>query len=162
MMEVLNTLSDLETASKINFSGGVEMLYNKIFLSLAGNKDESKAIEESLRIVSALDANLTVVHINDPAAGQTHMMMDTLPEVTEDNLVDLFIKAGYGRQVEGINFRLIVDESYAKAIAAATREADLLIMGHHPKNMLMALLTDGTDERVADLIQCPVLLVPLD
>jgi nucleotide-binding universal stress UspA family protein len=53
------------------------------------------------------------------------------------------------------------DESYARAIAAAPREADLLIMGHHSKNLLMAHLKDGIDERMADLIQCPVLLVPL-
>jgi len=137
------------------------MLYSKIFLSLAGKEDESNAIAESLRIVSALKAKLTVVHINDPAAGQAHMMMDTLPKVTEADMIDLFVKAGFGRQVSDIEFRLIDDESYARAIATATREADLLVMGHHAKNMLKALLTDGTDERVADLIQCPVLLVPL-
>ena len=137
------------------------MLYNKIFLSLACEEDESNAIEESMRIVSALGSKLTVVHINDPAAGHAHMMMDTLPKVTADDMIGLFVKAGFGRQVYEIEFRLIEDESYARAIATATREADLLIMGHHPKNMLMALLTDGTDERVADLIQCPVLLVPL-
>ena len=137
------------------------MLYNKIFLSLAGEEDESSVIEESMRIVSALDCRLTVVHINDPAAGQTHMMMDTLPKVTADDMIAMFVKAGFGGQVNAIEFRLVEDESYARAIATATREADLLIMGHHPKNMLMAFLTDGTDERVADLIRCPVLLVPL-
>jgi nucleotide-binding universal stress UspA family protein len=137
------------------------MLYSRIFLSLAGKEDESKAIAEALRIVSALKAKLTVVHINDPSAGQAHMMMDTLPKTTEADLIDKFVKAGFGQQVNDIEFRLIEDESYARAIAVATREADLLVMGHHAKNMLMALLTDGTDERVADLIRCPVLLVPL-
>ena len=137
------------------------MLYSRIFLSLAGKEDESKAIAEALRIVSALKAKLTVVHINDPGAGQAHMMMDTLPKTTEADLIDKFVKAGFGQQVNDIEFRLIEDESYARAIAVATREADLLVMGHHAKNMFMALLTDGTDERVADLMQCPVLLVPL-
>ena len=138
------------------------MLYEKVFLSLAGKEDESKAIEESMRIASVLKAKLTVVHINDPGAGMPHMMMDTLPKVTEDDMIDLFVKAGFGHQVSDIEFRLIDDESYARAIATATREADLLIMGHHPKNKLMALLTDSTDERVADLIRCPIMLVPLD
>lgn len=138
------------------------MLYRKIFLSLAGKDDETMVIRETMRIVSTMNAKLTVVHINDPAAGYAHMMMDTLPELKVDDMIDLFVKAGFGGLVNTIEFRLVTDESYARAIAAATREADLLIMGHHPKNLLKALLTDGTDERVADLIRCPVLLVPLD
>ncbi|MCB0277321.1 MAG: universal stress protein [Calditrichaeota bacterium] len=46
-------------------------------------------------------------------------------------------------------------------MAKATRRADLLIIGHHPKNALHAFLVDATDERVADLVDCPVLLVPV-
>ncbi|MEJ2661455.1 MAG: universal stress protein [Desulfobacteraceae bacterium] len=138
------------------------MLYKKIFMSLSGKEDESKAIQECMRIVSALKADLTVIHVNDPAAGYAHMMMDTLPKTTIDEMKEMFAKAGFGNQVNEIGFRLIRDESYAKAIAAATREADLLIMGHHSKNLLMAHLKDGIDERVADLIHCPVLLVPLN
>jgi nucleotide-binding universal stress UspA family protein len=137
------------------------MLYKKIFLALSGKNDESKAIQECMRIVTELKAALTVVHINDPAAGHPHMMMDTLPKTTTDNLTEMFVKAGFGARVNEIEFRLQSNESYANAIAAATREADLLVMGHHAKNLLMAHLTDGIDERVADLINCPVLLVPL-
>jgi nucleotide-binding universal stress UspA family protein len=137
------------------------MLYKKIFLALSAKHDESKAIQECMRVATALEADLTVVHINDPAAGHAHMMMDTLPETTTDELVDMFVKAGFGARVNEIEFRVLDDESYAKAIAKASGEAQLLIMGHHSKNLLMAHLKDGTDERVADLIQCPVLLVPL-
>ena len=137
------------------------MLYKKIFLSLSGEEDEGKVIQECMRIVMALKADLTVIHVNDPAAGYAHMMMDTLPKTTIDEMKDMFVEAGFGVQVNEIGFRLMEDESYARAIAAATREADLLIMGHHAKNLLMAHLKDGIDERVADLIQCPVLLVPL-
>jgi nucleotide-binding universal stress UspA family protein len=137
------------------------MLYQKVFLSLAGREDENHVIEEAMRIVTALQASLTVVHINDPKAGMAHMMMDTLPKVTEESMMDLFAKAGFSRQAIDVTFKVIGDESYAKAIAEATRQADLLIMGHHAKNMLVAFLTDGTDERVADMMHCPVLLVPL-
>jgi nucleotide-binding universal stress UspA family protein len=138
------------------------MLYKKIFLSLSGEEDESKVIQECMRIVLALKAELTVIHVNDPAAGYAHMMMDTLPKTTIDEMQAMFAKAGFGTQANEIGFRLVEDESYAAAIATATREADLLIMGHHSKNLLMAHLKDGIDERVADLIQCPVLLVPLN
>lgn len=138
------------------------MLYKKIFLSLSGEEDESKVIQECMRIVLALKAELTVIHVNDPAAGYTHMMMDTLPKTTIDEMKTMFTEAGFGAQANEIGFRLVEDESYAKAIAGATREADLLVMGHHAKNLLMAHLKDGIDERVADLMQCPVLLVPLN
>jgi nucleotide-binding universal stress UspA family protein len=138
------------------------MLYQKVFLSLAGRENESHVIEEAMRIVTALQAELTVIHINDPRAGMAHMMMDTLPKVTEETMMDLFAKAGFSRQASEIEFKLFSDESYAKAIAEATRQADLLIMGHHAKNLLVAFLTDGIDERVADMIHCPVLLVPLE
>jgi nucleotide-binding universal stress UspA family protein len=139
----------------------MEMLYKKIFLSLSGEEDESRVIQECMRIVLALKAELTVIHVNDPAAGYTHMMMDTLPKTTINEMKTMLAEAGFGARVNEIGFRLMEDESYAKAIAAATREADLLVMGHHPKNLLMAHLKDGIDERVADLMQCPVLLVPL-
>jgi nucleotide-binding universal stress UspA family protein len=137
------------------------MLYKKIFLSLSGKKDEGKAIQECMRVVSALKADLTVIHVNDPSAGYAHMMMDTLPRTTIDEMKEMFAEAGFGDRTDRIEFRQVDDESYAAAIADASRKADLLIMGHHSKNLLMAHLKDGTDERVADLIQCPVLLVPL-
>jgi nucleotide-binding universal stress UspA family protein len=143
-------------------TGGAEMLYKKVFLSLSGKENEGKVIQECMRIVSALKADLTVIHVNDPAAGHAHMMMDTLPKTTIDEMKAMFAEAGFGAQASEIGFRIIEDESYAKAIAAATREADLLIMGHHAKNLLMAHLKDGIDERVADLIHCPVMLVPLN
>jgi len=138
------------------------MLYQKVFLALSGNEDELNVIKEAMRIVSALQSALTVVHINDPAAGYAHMMMDSLPKITAKDLIDLFSQAGFDAQAEAIEFRLLKDTSYAEAIAAATQEADLLIMGHHAKNMLKALFTDGTDERVADRMHCPVLMVPLN
>jgi nucleotide-binding universal stress UspA family protein len=132
------------------------------FLPLSGKEDESRAIQECMRIAMALKAELTVIHVNDPVAGYAHMMMDTLPKTTVAEMKEMFAQAGFGSQANEIGFRLIENESYAAAIAAATREADLLIMGHHSKNLLMAHLKDGTDERVADLIHCPVLLVPLN
>jgi nucleotide-binding universal stress UspA family protein len=137
------------------------MLYKKIFLCLSGKDDESKAIQECMRIVTALKADLTVVHINDPGAGYAHMMMDTLPRTTTDDLIAMFVKAGFDAQVSEIEFRLLDDESYANAIAKVSQEAHLLVMGHHAKNLLIAHLKDSIDERVADLIQCPALLVPL-
>ena len=137
------------------------MLFENIYLSLAGQDNESGLIAEAIRIVTELNANLTVIHINDPNAGMGHMMPDTNPKITKEEMMGYFIKAGFGAFVNEIIFRLFEGKPFAAAIAEVTRDADLLIMGHHHKNLLKALLIHGIDERVADRIQCPVLLVPV-
>lgn len=136
------------------------MLFKNIYLALAGQADESRLIAESIRIVTELGAKLTVIHINDPNAGRGHMMPDTNPKISEEEMKNSFTKSGFGALVNEITFQLFEGKPFATAIAEATGDADLLIMGHHHKNLLKALLLHGTDERVADRIQCPVLLVP--
>jgi nucleotide-binding universal stress UspA family protein len=137
------------------------MDYKNIVLSLNCSDDEKRAIDEAMRLKSFLGANLSVVHINDPGAGKAHMLMDTLPRINENDIVNQFQKFGYGEEAKKIKIILIDSETYAKAIAGVTKEFDLLIMGHHPKNPILAFLKDSTDERVADKINCPVMLVPL-
>jgi nucleotide-binding universal stress UspA family protein len=89
------------------------------------------------------------------------MLMDTLPRVRKRDIVDQFQRFGYGEEISKIKIILIDSETYAKAIARVTKGFDLLIMGHHPKSRILAFLKDSTDERVADRINCPILLVPL-
>jgi nucleotide-binding universal stress UspA family protein len=137
------------------------MSYKNIVLSLNCSEEEKRVIDEAMQLKSFFGANLSVVHINDPGAGKAHMLMDTLPRVTEDDIVAQFQKFGYGQEVKQIKIILIDSETYAKAIAGVTKEFDLLIMGHHPKNPVLAFLKDSTDERVADQINCPIMLVPL-
>jgi nucleotide-binding universal stress UspA family protein len=138
------------------------MLYENIFLSLTGQDDETRLITEAMRIVTALNAHLSVIHINDPNAGMGHMMPDTNPKVTKEDIVDSFRKAGFGAFADKITFIIIEEKPFARAIAEGTRKANLLIMGHHHRNMLENLLSHGTDEKVADHIRCPILLVPAE
>ena len=137
------------------------MRYKNILLSLNGRNDEQRVVDEAMRLTSFFGATLSVVHINDPGAGKAHMLMDTLPRVSERDIANQFQKFGYGEKVEKIKIILIDSETYAKAIARVTKDFDLLIMGHHPKSRILAFLKDSTDERVADRIQCPIMLVPL-
>lgn len=137
------------------------MMYKNILLSLNGRNDEQRVVDEAMRLTSFVGATLSVVHINDPGAGKAHMLMDTLPRVSERDIANQFQKFGYGEKVEKIKIILIDSETYAKAIARVTKDFDLLIMGHHPKSRILAFLKDSTDERVADRIQCPIMLVPL-
>ena len=138
------------------------MRYKNILLSLNGRNDEQRVVDEAMRLTSFFGATLSVVHINDPGAGKAHMLMDTLPRVSERDIVNQFQKFGYGEKVEKIKIILIDSETYAKAIARVTKDFDLLIMGHHPKSRILAFLKDSTDERVADRIHCPIMLVPLE
>lgn len=103
-----------------------------------------------------------MVHINDPAAGKAHVLMDTLPRIEEEDIVDLLHKFGYEKEGEKTSILFSDSEAYAKAITRTTKDFDLLIMGHHPKSRFIAALKDSTDERVADRIDCPIMLVPLD
>jgi len=137
------------------------MLYKNILLSLNCKDDEKNVVAEAMRLKSFFGANLSVVHINDPGAGKAHMLMDTLPRVRERDIANQFQKFGYPEEAGKISPILIDSEAYAKAIARVTKGFDLLIMGHHPKSRLLAFLKDATDERVADKIDCPILLVPL-
>jgi nucleotide-binding universal stress UspA family protein len=137
------------------------MPYKNILQSLNCQDDEKNAIDEAMRLTSFFKANLSVVHINDPGAGKAHMLMDTLPRVSENDIVNQFEKFGYGEEAQRIKIILIDSETYAKAIARVTKGFDLLIMGHHPKSRILAFLKDSTDEHVADRINCPILLAPL-
>lgn len=137
------------------------MPYKNILLSIDCRGDERKVIDEAIDLSSFCEAKLSIVVINDPGAGKARMMMDTLPRVTEQDVVDQLQVLGYHDKVGDIEIQLIDSESYAQAIAQATENFDLLIMGHHPKNLVVAFLKDSTDEQVADRIDCPILLVPL-
>ena len=122
--------------------------------------DENNVIEEAIRLAGTLNADLSAFHVNDPAAGKAHMMMDSLPLVSEEDIQEQFRKAGYEKEATEIKITIAESESYAKEIAKATEDIDLLVIGPHSKNAFLAALIDSVDERVADLVSCPVLMVP--
>lgn len=138
------------------------MPYKKILLSLNCSDDERRAVDEAIRLKDFCGATLSVVHINDPAAGKAHMLMDTLPRVEKEDILNLFQKFGYGQEGKYIDILFSDSEDDVKAIARTSKDFDLLVMGHHPKSRIVAALKDSTDERVADRIVCPIMLVPLD
>lgn len=137
------------------------MPYKNILLSLAFKEEEDTVIREAIRLKTNLDAQLAVFHINDPGAGKAHMMMDGLPLVTEEDIRSRFRKLGYKKEADEIDVIVKEGESYPSEIAAATNDADLLVIGHKKKNSFLAFLIDSTDERVSDLVSCPVLVVPM-
>ena len=137
------------------------MPYHNMLLSLNGKDEEKRVVDEAMRLKAFFKAELSVVHINDPGAGKAHMMMGTLPRITAEDIRKQLEQFGFGEQAGKLDIIVTDSEAYADAIARVTRDYDLLVMGHHPKSRLLANLKDSVDERVADKIRCPVLLVPL-
>ena len=137
------------------------MAYQKIFLALAGKKEEKKVIKEAMRLKKEFKAELTVFHVNDAGAGKVHATMVEVPLHKEEDVRGWIIDAGFKKEAGQV--KIIIKESghYAEEIAKATKPADLLVIGHHHKNRFLAALMDSTDEHVADLVSCPVLLVSM-
>ncbi len=138
------------------------MLYESIVIALEGLPEEAALIHHAVRLQESLGSSLGLVHVNDPSAGKASMMMGSLPLVREQDLREMVLSAGYPELAETIEVQILEDEAYASSIAGATADADLLILGHHHKSQFMAALVDSTDERLADLASCPILLLPLE
>ncbi len=136
------------------------MPFDNILVALAGMDDEDNVIHETVRLVRALEAQLTVLHVNDPKAGKVSMMMETQRLVGEDDLRNRFRALGYNVTADNLNFNIITGISLPKVIAEATEGMDLLVIGHRRKNRFLAAFADSADKHLADLVACPVLIVP--
>lgn len=137
------------------------MAYKKIFLALAGKDEEKKVIKEAMHLKKEFKAELTVLHVNDIGAGKVHATMVEVPLHKEEDVREWISDAGFKKEAAEVKIRIKESGNYAEEIAKATQPADLLIIGHHHKNRFLASITDSTDEHVADLVSCPVLLVPM-
>ena len=77
------------------------------------------------------------------------------------SLSSRFDAACADRAKTGLSFgRNVTGESYPREIARATTGADLLVIGHCHRNSFLAAFMDSIDERIPNLVNCPVLIVP--
>ena len=136
------------------------MPFDSILVALACMDDEENVIHETVRLAKALGAEVTVLHVNDPKAGKVSMMMETERMVTEEALRDQFRKLGYDATASMLKFNIVTGPSLPRAIAGATHNVDLLVIGHRRKNRFLAAFADSADKHLADLVGCPVLIVP--
>ncbi len=136
------------------------MPYKQILVSLDCAEEEKNVIHEAVRLAATCKAKLLALHVNDPGAGKAHMMMGGLPRKTEDDLRSQFRNLGYEKEAGEINVMIVEGENYPKEIAKASKDVDLLVLGHFHKNRLLAAFIDSVDERVTDLASCPILIVP--
>jgi nucleotide-binding universal stress UspA family protein len=137
------------------------MAYQKILLALEGKEEEKKVIKEAMRLKKEFKAELTVFHVNDVGAGKVHATMVEVPLHKEEDVRGWISDAGFKKEAEQVKITIKESGHSAEEIAKATKPADLLIIGHHHKNRFLAAIIDSVDEHVADLVCCPVLLVPM-
>ncbi|NIR47869.1 universal stress protein, partial [candidate division KSB1 bacterium] len=78
----------------------------------------------------------------------------------EKDVREQFRNLGYEQEADEIEVHIAKGSSYPNEIAKATEDAHLLVIGHRCKNRFLSAFIDSVDKRVADLVSCPVLLVP--
>ena len=136
--------------------------YNKIMVSLIGDGSEQPVIEQAVNIANDLKANLVVIHVNEPHAGEMSMMMDSPKKVTADMIQDQIKEYGYESILGKLEFIIAEGESIAKTMEHHCKDFDLLIVGHRKMSEFKANFMDSVDEGITNIVACPVLVVQKD
>ena len=136
--------------------------YNKIMVALIGDGSEQPVIEQAVNIANDLKANLVVIHVNEPHAGEMSMMMDSPKKVTAEMIQDQIKEYGYESILGKLEFIIAEGESIAKMIEHHCKDFDLLIVGHRRMSEFKANFMDSVDEGITNLVACPVLVVQKD
>ena len=136
--------------------------YNKIMVALIGDGSEQPVIEQAVNIANDLKANLVVIHVNEPHAGEMSMMMDSPKKVTADKIQDQIKEYGYESILGKLEFIIVEGESIAKMIEHHCKDFDLLIVGHRKMSEFKANFMDSVDEGITNIVACPVLVVQKD
>ncbi len=132
-----------------------------IVVALGGKRINSRVIHEAVRMAHLLEAEIKVVHMRWPGAGELTMMMEPLPVFTEEELRSQFRDVGYEDEADSVVIEIFEGKSVAKLLAKVTLGADMLIIGHKYRNRLQAALSTGSlQQQILDVITCPVLVVP--
>ncbi len=135
--------------------------YKNVMLALVVEEAEESLIREAAAIVETPGSKLTVIHVNDPHAGEMSMMMD-MPgrEILEENVRELFRSSGFNDLAEKIKILILESENTATAISDAAKSADLLILGHRKMSTFKSHFMDSVDEGIVNNVDCPILVIP--
>lgn len=136
------------------------MSYKNIMLALCCRGDEKEVIREAVKLKNQLGANLIVIHIGDPHAGEMSMMMDASVKFSEDDIREQFVVNGFEKEANEITIKILKDENISKIIAHETENVDLLILGHRKQSSFKEHFFDSVDEGIVNHAHCPVMVVP--
>ncbi|MFQ6678529.1 MAG: universal stress protein [Fidelibacterota bacterium] len=138
------------------------MSYENILLALCCRGDEREVIYEAVELKKKLNANLSVIHVAEPHAGEMSMMMEAPMKFTEDDLRERFVVHGFEKEAKEISIKIIIDENISKVISQESENADLLILGHRKQSSFKKHFFDSVDEGIVNHAQCPVMVVLKD
>ena len=99
------------------------MHYQKILLSLTGEADERSVVDEAMKLQSFFDATLSIVVVNDPGAGKSHMMMAGLPRIEESDIREQLRRFGYGDRMDDLQGRLYAQDAWALLLVFQAMDA---------------------------------------
>lgn len=124
-----------------------------------GDGSEQPLLEQAHNIAGKMQSRLTVIHVNDPHAGEMSMMMDSPKKITAEMLQEQI--KGYGFENILGDLEIIITEgaSVPKTINEHCKDVDLLIVGHRKISEFKASIIDSADEAITNLVPCPVLVV---
>lgn len=138
------------------------MTYQKILLAYSDPQNDKAVMQAALDVAHHYDTELTVLHIN--------VRQLTVVGRTFRSYQRHYSEEEIRGQIDALNVNNIAVEirithgepSYVvDDIVKASRDFDLLVMGHEHMNLFEELVTDSTDERVINKICTHTLVVPI-
>ena len=136
------------------------MAYKKILVALSCTGNEIALIDEAVRLANTLNAELHVLHVNDPHAGEMSMMMESAGhKFNEEEIKKMFREAGHEEIATGMDVKIRVNTSVLKEVTNCAKDMDLLILGHKKLSGGTEYISDTIDERIVNHVNCPVLIV---
>lgn len=131
-------------------------------VSLVGDGSEKVVVQQAVDMKNKLGASLSVIHVNDPHAGEMSMMMESPKEITEDIIRDQISEYGFGQILRDLDVIITENNSIAEAINEHSQECDMLIVGHRKMSTFKSHIMDSVDEGIVNNASCPVLVVQKD
>jgi|TARA_B100000315_G_scaffold61725_1_gene56038 nucleotide-binding universal stress UspA family protein len=138
------------------------MKYQSIVLALSCSESSSPVIEVAFDCVKQYNADLKVLHVNDPAAGKMSMMMDGAGhKYTEPEIMDMLMARNSDLNTDAVHIQILTSEDIPEAVSMAVVEGDLLVVGHRRMTIIKEKLSDSLDQQIINKVNCHSLVIPI-
>lgn len=135
------------------------MAFKRILALFGHAGTDHKLIERAGALAAEQGATLSFLHLNEPDAGAVGLYGRVSYEqrYTREQILELIrpvVSAGVS-----VDVRVEQTDDLVRRIVQASRECDLLMLGHEHQNLLTRLLSDSIDERIINSVSCDVLVI---
>ena len=129
----------------------------KIMVALVLRGDEKPVISQSVFFAEKLNADLTVIHVNQPVLSQPRGM--ARERINEETIRERISAYGFQKILKKINIIIENGDSVSEIINQHAHDMDLIILGHRKMNTFKSNIMDSIDEGISNLVTAPVLIV---